>query len=161
MWHNYIKAVNYLSYHCRRLLNTVDGWRLTDNGWTPAPTTNRGSERSRFVWHIKTVNCLSYHCRRRSLVLSDVLYLYIASLGDCTAETDVWLKITVQWCWFHTHCSETEHISKWSVLVLSSGGWSLKQQQHLFLVSRIYVVNALYNHLPHQVPYSRTSYAIS
>ena len=39
---------------------------------------------------------------------------------------------------------KSEHISKYSVLALSSGGWSLKQQPW-FLVSLTYVANALYN----------------
>ena len=39
--------------------NTIDGDGLTDFGWTPVPTENRGSEGSRFVWHIKAVSSIS------------------------------------------------------------------------------------------------------
>ena len=64
---------------------------------------------------------------------------------------------------------KAEHISKGSVLALSSGGWSLKR---LFLCGSAALVpclpdlpaKALYNHLPHQVKrdghykvYTRTS----
>ena len=37
---------------------------------------------------------------------SNTLVLNVASLGDGTADTDGWLKMTVQWWWFQTHCSE-------------------------------------------------------
>ena len=41
------------------------------------------------------------------------LYHYITSLGDGTADTDGWLKMTVQWWWFQTHCSESRaHIKR-------------------------------------------------
>ena len=69
--------------------------------------------------------------------------------------------MTVQWWWFQTHTAQkAEHISKGSVLALSSGGWSLKR---LFLYGSAALVpclpdlfaNALYNHLPHQVKWER------
>ena len=40
------------------------------------------------------------------------LYHYIANLGDGTADTDGWLKMTVQWWWFQTHCSEIQSTSQ-------------------------------------------------
>ena len=110
-----------------------------------------GPDGSRFVLHVKQW----------------ALYHYIASLGDGTADADGWLNMTVQWCWFQS--KKAEHVSKGSVLALSSGGWSLKRP---FIYGSAALVpclsdllaNALYNHLPHQVKremhykvYTRTS----
>ena len=121
------------------------GLRLTDNGWTPVPAENRGCEGS---------------------VLCNIPK---ANLSDVTADADSWLKMTVQWWWFQTHCSEIRAHLKRVSPAFFPGDWSLKR---LFLYGSSalipclpdYVVNALYNHLPHQVKrerhykvYTRTS----
>ena len=58
------------------------------------------------MWHIKAVSSLLYHCRRRSLILSNELFIITLLACDGKAYTDGWLKMTVQWWWFQTHCSE-------------------------------------------------------
>ena len=85
-------------------------------------------------------------------------YHYIASLGDGMADADGWLKMTVQWWWFQTHCSEIRaHLKRVSPCPFL---WWLVAQTAVTIwfsnpgslsVSRTYVANALYNHLSHQV----------
>ena len=88
---------------------TVDGYRL--NSWTPVPTENRGSERSRFVRHtaLKETD---------SGLKQWALYHYIASLGDGTADTDGWLTMTVHDGGFKHTAQKAEHISKGQSLPL-------------------------------------------
>ena len=43
-----------------------------------------------------------------STVKQWALYHSIASVGGSTADMDGWLKMTVQWWWFHVQCSQSE-----------------------------------------------------
>ena len=162
------KSMNSLWYHYTRQKH---GWMLTDIGWTAVPTENSGSEGSRFVWHITYKFYIIALQEAGSGLNQWALYHYITSLGDGTADADGWLKMTVQWWWFQTHCSGIRaHLKRvspctflwWLVAQTAVSVWFM--QQPWFLVSRTYVANALYNHLPHQVKrerhyklYTRTS----
>ena len=70
------------------------------------------------------------------------LYHYIANLGDSTAEADDWLKMTVQWWWFQTHCSEIwAHLKRVRPCPFFwTGGWSPKR---LFLCGSAALVPCL------------------
>ena len=83
-WH-YIEVALYEQSGCQHTLAT------------PVPTENMGSERSRFVGRIKSVSSLSYHCRRRSMGISNELFI-ITLLAWVMAwpDMDRWLKMTVQ-----------------------------------------------------------------
>ena len=78
-------------------------------------------------------------------------------MGDGTADADGWRFNDGG---FKHIAQKADHISKGSVLALSSGGWSLKR---LFLYGSAALIpclpdllaNALYNHLPHQVKRER------
>ena len=109
------KAVSSLSHHC-----TVDGWRISvellnscSHREQTVPTENMGSERSRLVWHMR--QWALYHSTAwGGGVWSKkwAFYHYIARLGDGTADADGWLKMTIQWWWFQTHCSEKQNTSQ-------------------------------------------------
>ena len=74
---------------------------------------------------------LWYHCRRRSMskAISSLVIVYIASVGDGTADMDGWLKMTVQIRMVSCSMLRNQgiYISKGAVLALPSSGWSLRR----------------------------------
>ena len=90
----------------------------------------------------KAVSSLSYYCKSRSLVLSNELFIITLLAWVMARRTRM---VGQRW---RFNDGET-----------SSGGWSLKlvygPAALRFLVSRTYVANASYNHLPHQVERER------
>ena len=156
------KAVSSLSHHCMRKKHgwwlTVDGYRL--NSWTPVPTEDREE---------RAVLCDTWSSELSIIVLQEVesglkqcaLFHFIASLGDGTADTDGWLKMTVQCWWFQTRCSESRAYLKrvkpcpflwWPV---AQTAVSLHGSTALFPCLPDLLANTLYNHLPHQVKRER------
>ena len=136
--------------------NTVDGWRLTDIGWTPELLfpQRTGALKGAVLWDTQ-------HWRRRILVLSNELSIITLLAWVMARRTRM-----VGWRWRFMMVVSNTLLRKQSTFQRVSpcpysGGWS---PLPWFLVSWTSSCHCLYNHLPHQVKrerhykvYTRTS----